>query len=251
MDVRSTNSVLTMEKKELVKMGLETETTVEITNPINGNKALVTISRTGTTDEKLAAIMLHPDATRDQKDSFVSNYLMERGKDSSSFIAEIFRYKGAHTKETRAFKSQMNFTLEAGLNDVSTILRDNAESALKLLWPDKTAAALKEEAYIYLKENREKGKTILDFIKTKNKNKKLTTVEILLIEQALRSSSGVDMLLSKIKALATDRERANGYGIYIDKSGKPYSIFEDSDAELDAVIAADRARRDELARSTE
>src|ERR1700753_121165 len=72
------------------------EETIRVRNPITFKEADVVVSRNGTTEEKLAMMLLAPDATKQQKESMLAGYLFERGKESSSFLAELFVSKGTH-----------------------------------------------------------------------------------------------------------------------------------------------------------
>src|SRR3990167_5402718 len=86
---------------------------VHVKNPVTGKTALVSLDRSGETAENVASILVSHDATKDQKDRAITAYLFDRGMESASFLAELFRSKGQHTRETRLFKTQMRFDYES------------------------------------------------------------------------------------------------------------------------------------------
>lgn len=173
------------------------EENIHIKNPITGKEADIVLSRQGTTDEKLAMILLAPDATNDQKTSILSQYLFERGKESASFLAELYLSKGAHTKETRAFKRQMRFDFESFANTMVLLLSDMASDI--------------------------EGRT----------HDAPQALELL----AERMKKGADLLTKQRGAITEARMREKGYGIYIDKAGQVYSIF---DEEIEKVVKQER-----------
>lgn len=165
--------------------------TINVVNPITGKQALVTISRTGTTDEKLALVMLSPDATRDQKDSFVSNYLFERGKDNASFLAELYISKGTHVKETQAFKRQIRWDFEMFANLLTTQFTELSNE-----------------------------------IKETNIKHNDPMVTLVLLSNKL---AGIAELLETQRSQITNaRMKEKGFGIYLDRNGKAFSL-EDND----------------------
>lgn len=148
-------------QKDLEKYGLKEEETFVVTNPISGNSKEVTISRTGTTAEKFIAVFQDPQATQQQKDSILSAYLWERGKESAAFLAEIFASKGAHTRETQAFKRQMRFDYEM-FADVFVRFLQECSSDMKSEEDPKKAIeklATRFEATSEMLEKRIKGLT--------------------------------------------------------------------------------------------
>ena len=187
---------------------------IVITNPITGKKAEVTLSREGTTAQSLAMIMLAPDATKDQRNSMLSNYLFEQGKESSSFLAELFVSKGTHTKQTQAFKRQVRYDFEAfatmislGLIDIGTKLKDCTELSIE------------ELPNIFMKLGED-----------------LTSLG--------------ESITKQREKITQDRLREKGYGVYVDASGHAFSIFDDEIVEAvkkdkDAIETESVQNRDE------
>jgi hypothetical protein len=76
-------------------------------------------------------VLVDRDSTREQKDSAVSNYLFERGQENASFLMELFRHKGQHTKETRVFKSQIRFDFDHLCRTMARLFKDIGEGIKK------------------------------------------------------------------------------------------------------------------------
>ena len=109
---------------EIEKFGLKPVETFTYIDPVTGEKKTFTIDRRGTTDQKAGLILMDPDATREQKDSVISMYLFEKGKEGASMLMDLWAYRGQHTKESRAFQSTMRFDFAnaASLSRRSTAL---------------------------------------------------------------------------------------------------------------------------------
>lgn len=195
---------------------------VLVRNPITKKEAIVTIDRTGTTDEKLAMILLAPDANQTQKDSMLANYLFERGKESASFLAELFMSKGAHTKETRAFKTQMRRDYELVVDSMIEFMRLSGNSIIQVLLPGELLEDLEQEAFQFLKEKK-KG-TIVDYAREKL-GKKTSNSEVALLALAIRFESEAALVFKKVQDVMEMRMRESKYGQYISPSGK---IFDSS-----------------------
>lgn len=178
---------------------------IKVENPITGKTAIVTLSREGTTDKKLGSIMLSPDATREQKLSMVAAYMFEQGKEHASFLAEIMLSKGTLVKETQTFKRQVRFDFEAFANTMSILLSDIAKGIHKDLHDGDTANEV-------------------------------------LMHVADRLVAGSDMLSKERERITTNRLKDKGFGIYIDKHGQTYSIFDEG---VDEVIMKDREQNND------
>lgn len=215
------------------------EQTIEIMNPLTRNKATITINREGTTEQRLAAILLHPDATVDEKDLFLSNYLLEKGLDSASFLAELYRSKGAFTKESRLFKTQMRFDYESFVNMFTIFLDTTADSIIKNL-------TLVEPADLYEKVvsliSNKKCDSIREAIIVFLKQKDIQSPNIALLEMAVRYRDQAETLRSTTRKITEERAREKGYGIYIGTNGKIYSIF-DKDIEEQMLKDKDVLRK--------
>lgn len=185
-----------MEMKTL-ELGLPAEETIRIKNPVTGKEADVVISRTGTSQDKLGMIMLAPDATKEQKDSMLAQYLFEQGKESASFLAELFASKGVHFKQTQAFKRQMRFDFEMFADRMVHLLRDISVGIhLDIDDPKRALESMAE-----------------------------------------RLQQGSDMLIKQRQSITEARMKEKGYGVYINRAGQAYSIF---DEEIEKVVAEER-----------
>lgn len=169
---------------------------IHITNPITGKQADIELRRNGTTDERLAMILLSPDATKEQKDSLIASYMFERGKENASFLAELYISKGTHVKETQAFKRQIRFDFESFANTMVMLLQDLADD---LRDPDTTSAI----------------QNVAD-----------------------RLQKGAELLTKQREKITEARMREKGYGVYLDRNGKAFSIFDD---EIEDIIKKERS----------
>jgi hypothetical protein len=182
---------------------------VHVVNPISGKSADIVLHRDGTTDEKLAMVLLSPDASKEQKDSWISNWLFERGKENASFIAELFVSKGTHLKETQAFKRQLRWDFEIFANAISLLFQDMADDIkMDMSGADHFSIAEQVDSLLttikHLSERLEKGAKLID-----------------------KQRDGI------IEA----RMRETGYGVYLDRNGKAYSIF---DKEIEEVVRKEK-----------
>ncbi len=95
----------------------------------------ITLRRDEGSEKGLANVFNDPNATNDQRNAAISNYLWAQGKENGSFLMELYRSKGEHTRETRAFKAQMRQDYEIFadffikfLNDFGDVLNNNGSS---------------------------------------------------------------------------------------------------------------------------
>lgn len=228
-------------KEELDELGLEASEEIEVENPVTHQKTKVIVQRDGTPESKLIIALADPEKSRDQKDAILGMYLFERGKESSSFLMDLFRYKGSHTKETRAFKSQMRFDFEMFVGLFTNYL----ESVGKGIWGEMELDISPEEfleGYTkYVKEGGERS--ILSYSATLGLQMSQSKAGV--IQMAIRSISEAQKLRDTVAKMTEARMREKGFGIYIDTTGKPYSIFTD-DHEIDDVIKRDRERIEQV-----
>jgi hypothetical protein len=84
----------------------------------------MTLYRDGTTEKNVLQVFADPKATKDQRDSVISNYLWAMGKENASFIMELYKHKGQHTKETTLFKNQMRQDYEVFADFFVVFLKD-------------------------------------------------------------------------------------------------------------------------------
>lgn len=232
--------------EELKQRGLVAVEEVEVVNPVTGSKAMVTVERDGTHEAKLVMALADKGKTRDQKDHVLGMYLFERGKENASFLMDLFRYKGAHTKETRAFKSQMRFDFENFVSLFCAHLDASARDAAEELGMEFDAFKKVASDYAsWLKDNRDKG--FKDFIVACSVSLSGGAAERAILKMAIRNVSEADRLRDYVKRVADAREREKGKGIYIDRDGRPYAVTDDS-IDLHEIIEADKKRLSDLAR---
>lgn len=226
-------------KKVLEEKGLSASETVTVENPVTGKSAIVTIARDGTPDSKLVMALADKNMNRDQKDSVLSLYLFERGKENASFLMDLMRFKGAHTKETQAFKSQVRFDFEMFVSLFTRHLDSVAKDVFKELGIVDYRAFL--EGYVkYLKERGESA-TVGSFGATLGFNWDVATAS--LVVMAIRDIETSDRMKDAVKRITDSRLKDKGYGVYINKDGRSYSIF---DEDLDEAVKADRERVQDL-----
>lgn len=175
------------EKIQAIKTPDEEKITIT-TN--SGEKKEIVLCRKGTTERALGELLLDKNTDTDKKNAMLASYLFEKGKESASFIADLMVYKGSHTKETRAFKTQMRFDFEAfanmmvlGMHDISKGINKDMEDS---------------------KELKEVVQNMSD-----------------------RFNSLANTISNRVNAIKESRMRDKGYGIYINGQGKAYSIFDD------------------------
>jgi hypothetical protein len=225
-------------KKELAEKHLPPNLIVKYTDPITGENKSLDISRTGHNEAVLIETLADPKLTRDRKDYALSMYLFERGKDNASMLVELFRYKGQHTKETRAFASQMRFDFEMFLSMFTSHMKAVAQDVATTIgiWNikdfcDKYLEAVSKSVHVLHVEDfatRQYG------VKVSSMSKKA------LLQIAVRNWTEAEAFEAKSQAVTTAREAARGKGIYIDAQGRPYSIYED--LEVDQVVKKDMER---------
>ena len=189
------------------------------------------IDRAGYTEDKLSTALANPDLTRDQKDFEISMYLYQRGAHNTSMLVDLVRYKGAHTKETRVFKSQIRFDFEAFVNSFTNYLADQSRLIGMTLGVDISKERMAFEEWLKLPNNKGKAVTYKDFRTT---YKKEYTV---LMEMAIHASEEADILRANVRKMADARMRDKGKGIYVSTEGVPYTM---DDPQLDDAIKADR-----------
>ena len=226
-------------KKTLEEKGLQASETIEVVNPVTGNKAMVTIERDGTPESKMILALADKKLTRDQKDHTLSMYLWERGKQNSSFFVDLIRNKGKLTTELRAFSGQMRFDFEAFVTHFSHYLYKQADmifSSINHTDPIKFSGISElYQKYIEFIEQSKKDKIdrvtpFRDFCK--KEGIKLSTEQSTLLESAILSYDESDALTATTRKITENRMKEKGFGIYIDRKGKAFSLLEDSEDEI-------------------
>lgn len=162
----------------------------------------------GTTDKNVAAVLLSPKASKQEKDSAISQWLFERGKDNASFIAELFVSKGTHLKETQAFKRQIRFDFENFATSISLLFSDMADEIMHD-FPEAMIVPKGADRKVYFAIGR----------------------------LGHRLKLGADLINKQRESITLGRMREKGFGTYIDKGGKTYSIF---DKDIEEVVKKDR-----------
>ncbi len=238
---------------ELAKHGLTPFQKVTVKDPITGVSKEITLDRTGYGENKLIIALSNPDLKREQKDHILSMYLWERGKESASMLVDLMRYKGEHTKETRAFKSQMRFDFELFVNQFSKFIREQSRLIGITLGVDIFKEREEYKKWLEVKRSFEKEKikdttkiykskdyTYIDFVEVKDN---IQRIKACLIEMAITSLDEGERLVAQVQNVTKAREREKGKGIYVDRTGR---ITTYDDPELDDIIKADREREQEL-----
>lgn len=235
---KTPEEVEAVKKVELEKYGVKPVEKVEVEDPITGEKRIISIDRAGYSEQKLIVALADPTVTRDRKDFMLSMYMFERGRESASFVADIMRYKGAHTRETRVFKSQMRFDFEMLVTMLAGHMRDQALRTASILGLD-----LKATTKVYkdwLKEAPENAKcTYLDFVVARYEQKVTDALltRCALVSQAIFDYEQAERIEEARKRITEAREREKGKGIYLSAEGKPYLH---DDPELDDALLRDR-----------
>jgi hypothetical protein len=220
-------------EKQIKEYGLKPVETFEYTDPVTQEKKKFTVDRRGTTEDRVALTLLDAEATREQKDTAVSMYLFERGKQGASMLMDLWAYKGSHTKESRAFQSTMRFDFELFLSVFQTFMHDSADLIFKNLPLEVVEAEVEVD-----------GKTVTkEIVRLTRVDVEAKDIALTLGEFARYHRMTADLIGKRIKSEVQKRERARGKGIYIDKDNKPYSIYEDDD--IVEVVQKDKASLDE------
>ncbi len=174
-------------------------------------------------------------------------YLWERGKESSSFFVDLFRYKGEHTKETRAFKSQMRYDFEIFVNQFSKFIREQSRLIGVSIGFDvfKEREKYKDWLQEKRKEKKDADYTYMDYLRSQplEENTEINRTEVALIEMAITSLEEGERLVVQVQNVAKAREREKGKGIYVSKEG---AIYSHDDPDMDEIIKKDREREAEL-----
>lgn len=204
-------------QKELDKYGVEAVEEVEVVNPVTGNKAVVRIERDGTPESKLILALADKKLDREKKDHILSMYLWERGKESSSFLLDLVRFKGQHTKETRVFKSQIRFDFERTIDSIIVAMFDMSNS-------------LKKHIGVKPEKGEKKEVSIKELI------------EALWEMEEMFNSVGQKLWKDRAD-IAKARESEKGGGIYVDKDGVVYSVDDKEEEEIINKIKEDKYAR--------
>lgn len=223
------------------------------------NKILDNTKRPPTkeSEEDLSRALIDPKLTREQKDRRVSMYLWGRGMESASFIADIMASKGQHTKETRAFKSQIRFDFEIFMDTFCTYLEGQARIISKIYDIDVMQERadyitwVKERDDLARKDSKEKKQdykpqsyTYADYLKSLSFGSNKTDIKnAAIIMLAMHAMDEAELIRKRIENVAKARMREKGHGIYVSTDGKPYSF---DDPEVDDIIKADRERASEI-----
>jgi hypothetical protein len=233
-------------KKDLKQMGLAPEETFTVKNPITGKKTDITIRRDGTPESELAIALSDPKTSREAKDHTLSMYLWGRGAENASFLMDIMRYKGEHTKESRKFASQMRFDFEAFVSVFTNHTEEKVAMLSKLLGVD--IADYRLRYMEWLKDRRRHDKengfekeeyTLFDFDFYGEEDK----WRGVMLAQAVADLDTAEHMTKAIQNIARAREREKGGGIYIDRNMKIYAV---NDPDLTEIIDADRKARAEI-----
>jgi hypothetical protein len=188
------------------------------------------IHRRGMNAEELAAIMLTPNLTSEERNNAVTQYLIQENQDNAMFAAEIFQSRGMYTKEARHFHSQMRLDFENFAGMFQTFLRMRAKEIFKGL------GLSDEQVVMFMKKLVEYGndmdKVLKEFFYVKNKWPVFTGSERILLDLAIGFLDEAETLKEGIDKLTDERERLKGAGTYVSKSGKIYNLHDTTIREI-------------------
>lgn len=236
-EVETPEEVAERTRTQLAQYKLDPKQKIEIRDPLTGETKLITLDRTGHSEQNLIVALANPDIPRDQKDHAISMYLFQRGAESASMIVDIMRYKGQHTKETRVFKSQMRFDLENFVSAMARHLREQAERTARIydLHLREEMGAYRDWLKLPNNKDAENELTYWDFYQTTHP--KGTRADAALLSQAIFDIDKALYFEDYQRKIAQAREAEKGGGVYVDRSGKAYSS---NDPEIDELIKAER-----------
>lgn len=190
---------------------------IEFTHPLTGKKTSLTLNRATDDPEQLGAVLLS-NRSKDTKDAYLANYLFAQGLESASFLAELFKSKGKHTKETRAFKSQMRFDYEVLINSLTLGLTD-ISNTLDTILGHKILE--NKDEIIELSKKMELHDAISRVVPVESKE------ECALSAMVLQLDSLSELLVNRVKEITEKRLEDSGYGIFVNTKGRVYSIFDE------------------------
>ncbi len=211
---------------------------------MTGETKLVVLDRTGHNEKDLGKTLMDPKLSRDRKDHALSMYLFERGAQNVSMIIDLFRYKGQHSKQSQVFQSRMRLDFETFVNSFVRYL-DNQSRLIGVTLGVNIANEKKLfEEWIKTGKDKGKGFTYIDFAMAMKSKQKFSDefteadrTKAALIEMALYAQDESDALIQGIEDIVKARMAMKGGGIYVDKSGKPFSV---NDPALDEIIKKER-----------
>lgn len=183
-------------------------------------------------EKKLGQIMLS-DSSTESKNAALAEYLFIQGLENASFLAELFLTKGMFTKESRLFQSQMRFDFDTFIKTYCQYLRDDAEWTLKVYG---LLHMLDKENKVKMYESIKSGKSLESYI-SENVDESFLKADIVLVGKALRAHDESLLLQDAIGENVMERLKSKGFGIYVDKKGKVYSIF---DEDIESKVAEEK-----------
>lgn len=207
---------------------------------MTGKKSLITLDRTGHTEQKLIVALANPDLSREKKDHALSMYLWERGAENSSLLVDLMRYKGEHTKESRVFQSRMRFDFESFVAIFISHLVGQAERLGKTLGIDIREEKSAFENWLHLPNNTEKEYTYLNYYQSNASEIDLDRVA--LIEMAMYDLDQADSLRKSVDRITQARMARQGGGIYVDRNGRPFNA---NDPDIEEIVKKDRELQQE------
>lgn len=251
-------------KAQLKKYGLEAVEQVTVRDPLTGKLSNIVIDRTGFNEKKLIVALADPKVTREQKDHFLSMYLWERGSENSSFMVDLIRYKGEHTKESRLFSARTKMDFDAFVGSFTHYLQEQSNLLGITLGVDIDSE--KKLFENWLQEKRDFDKKIKDknpdyvmpsyhyidfaMVMKDRANKPFSDefnetdrMKAALIEMAIYSFDEANRLRMAMDNITKARQAMKGGGIYVDRMGRPYDA---NDPALDEVIKAERKIQEDL-----
>lgn len=212
-------------KGDIKKYGIIPVETVEVVNPVTGEKKMVTIRHDGTNIARLVEILANSNATREQKNSAISMYIFEEGKENASMIMDLWAYKGQHTKESRHFQGQVRRDIDIMTDTFALFMRDASERILAGLNFEIRSAPTTNKKVLHRLSKNVAAIDIADIIST-------------LGDLALYFVQTADLIQAKMAEETMRREKEKGKGIYVDVKGGVFSVYEEGN-EIVSVVERD------------
>ncbi len=226
-------------KAQLKRKGLEAVQQIEVRDPITNKVSIVNIDRTGHGESRLILALADPNLSREKKDHYLSMYMWELGKESMSMMVDLMRYKGEHTREGRVFQSRMRFDFETFVNSFTFYLQNQSRLLGITLGLDIEKERGEFKAWLKSEDRRGKSYSYKDYCEYKGDGDIAfkDRAHIALIEMAIYASDEAESLIKAVRNITQAREAMKGGGIYVDRSGRPYSV---NDPDIMEIIKKER-----------
>lgn len=221
---------------------VEDESKLKDNSDYQSMRALIPASEFQKKEKELGKALLDPNMDSEKKDALMLNLIFSKGLESASFLGEMFRYKGQHTKETRVFKSQMRSDFTVLVSNWSLFLRETARAMFETY-----VSFVGFNAYASLEDVKNK---YFDWIKSSGRSNfaefdpTITLTEAMILLLAVRYDSEADFLDKQIKDVYDAREREKGKGIFVDSTGRAFDVNEKTHDEIVNLMKSNNKKVD-------